>query len=76
MPEKHTFSSLETLRQQSHNDPRHDSEETQVDDTLDPRNWERWRKASLFLALMSSSFLADGYDNDPKVDTTLTTIGA
>ena len=76
MPEKHTFSSLEALRQQSHNDARHDSEETEVDDTLDPRNWAQWRKGLLFLALMSSSFLADGYENDAALETSLTTIVA
>lgn len=73
MPEKQTFSSLEALRQPTHIDTRHDSEATEVDDTLDPRNWSPWRKGLLFLALMSSSLLADGYVKVSALNTLLTT---
>lgn len=30
-------------------------------DTLNPQNWSPWKKRMVFLALMSSSILADGY---------------
>lgn len=32
------------------------------DDPLDPKNWSSTRKTLLFVSLMSSSLLADGYD--------------
>ena len=30
-------------------------------DELDPRNWKPWKKRLVFIALMSSSILCDGY---------------
>lgn len=32
-------------------------------DENDPRNWNPWKKRMVFLALMSSSILADGHVN-------------
>lgn len=43
---------------------RSDTHETKMAEDMDPRNpqnWSRSRKTLLFIALMSSSLLADGY---------------
>lgn len=34
-----------------------------LNDTRNPQNWSPWTKRAVFLALMSSSILADGYAN-------------
>ena len=63
MPESKAFDVEKAVAENGNNQRRQSVVEVVADpnDDLDPQNWKPWKKRLVFIALMSSSILCDGY---------------